>query len=215
MDGISDDADATSASALRQTRAFTLVDLLVVIGIVAVLLALLLPALKKVRESANVVACSSNVRQIVLLLCTYAQGNDDRLPYRSLGLQDWSATLAPTGGGRPLFHCPVDDNPRRATPGVDAIRSYGVNSGPFLPDGSPTNFRAPWPVAADALPARLSKVPNHVFLVATTTASSSRARRTSASPRPRRSMASPGETIGSSSAAEIITGSATLTWNIG
>jgi prepilin-type N-terminal cleavage/methylation domain-containing protein/prepilin-type processing-associated H-X9-DG protein len=48
----------------RSGRAFTLVELLVVIAIIAVLISVLLPALQKARDSANTVACSSNMRQI-------------------------------------------------------------------------------------------------------------------------------------------------------
>ncbi len=61
-------------------RAFTLVELLVVIGIISVLIAMLLPALNKARQQAKVVACGSQERQICLALLMYAQDNKGWLP---------------------------------------------------------------------------------------------------------------------------------------
>jgi prepilin-type N-terminal cleavage/methylation domain-containing protein len=57
-------------------RAFTLVELLVVIGIIALLIAMLLPTLKKAKEAANRTRCASNMRQIIMGMQMYS--NDDK-----------------------------------------------------------------------------------------------------------------------------------------
>ncbi len=64
----------------RHREAFTLVELLVVIGIIAVLVSLLLPALGRVRFQANELKCLSNIRQIALAVQAYAADNRGFLP---------------------------------------------------------------------------------------------------------------------------------------
>src|SRR5207244_13280940 len=61
-------------------RGFTLVELLVVIGIIALLVSILMPALRRAREAANGVSCSSNQRQIMMAFLMFANDHKGYLP---------------------------------------------------------------------------------------------------------------------------------------
>src|SRR5437667_1340612 len=83
------DSSSDSSCAVRQglpsRRAFTLVELLVVMGIIGTLVAILLPALGVAREAANRTACLSNLRQIGLAMEMYANANHQHVPLGSTG----------------------------------------------------------------------------------------------------------------------------------
>jgi len=95
--------------------AFTLLELLLVIGIVSILAALVLPVLSRAKESARSARCLSNLHQIGIGLQLYVSDNNNRLPT----LVDWSSSSETNGpvinrvlwqyvGSSNVFWCPSD-----------------------------------------------------------------------------------------------------------
>jgi prepilin-type N-terminal cleavage/methylation domain-containing protein/prepilin-type processing-associated H-X9-DG protein len=145
---------ARSIRSMTQS-AFTLVELLVVIGIIALLVSILLPALGNARESAQTVKCLSNLRQVGLGLRLYATNNRDVLPplytydYLGGGMSRggyWATILnesktMPTGAGgesNNVFLCPSSLNIN-----VVAFWTYAAtrtsNTGYFTMQGTASN----------------------------------------------------------------------------
>ena len=111
-----------------RVRAFTLIELMVVVSIIALLVGILLPALGSARKHARTVACQSNVRQIAMASVMYAQDHDawvgwvlgiDRkqllYPYLKQGESNQDLD------GNQVWHCPANDQP-------DEAAGYGFNT---------------------------------------------------------------------------------------
>ena len=80
---------------ILRRRGFTLIELLVVIAIIAILAALLLPALSNSKERSRRAACVNNVRQFIIAAHLYAGDNEDHLPGGSTDSRDKNDTHTP------------------------------------------------------------------------------------------------------------------------
>jgi len=156
-------------------RAFTLVELLVVIGIITVLISILLPTLSKARESAGRTACLSNLRQVHEAFVLYALENRDQVPlgYRA-GSKQFNSMIYSGGTTQRfvilgafyvadrmreprVFYCPSEGDPRQqlgtpqnpwppgGDPAMNVYAGYGCRPQYELPD-DPSQFGvAPFP----------------------------------------------------------------------
>jgi prepilin-type N-terminal cleavage/methylation domain-containing protein/prepilin-type processing-associated H-X9-DG protein len=127
---------------IKLRRGFTLVELLVVIAIIGILIALLLPTIRRARAQAVAAACSSNLRQLYFAANTYADNAGGRLPGVEFGAPDtmWAARLTPylakSGPvNEAVLHCPAlnPDHIAEPNPWLPPTMSYGVNSYINLP----------------------------------------------------------------------------------
>src|SRR3954467_4457171 len=97
----------------RRVRAFTLVELLVVIGIIALLIAILLPALQKAKTQARAIMCLSNMRQMSMAFSMYQQESKGKsFYYRADYPTFWMSVLLKFQGKNARIRlCPETPDP--------------------------------------------------------------------------------------------------------
>ena len=153
---------ASCSSPANGRRAFTLVELLVVIGILAVLAGLLLPVLLRSREHARKANCQANLRQIGVALEMYTSDYDDVLPNcvkinEGLGEhpQKMPSLLSPYTRSKAVHRCPSDSGGPAIPTGEPYWQAYSTSYQNYasldttLPGAS--IYGLPWPVPLAAI----------------------------------------------------------------
>ena len=131
---------STGRLAKRLANGFTLIELLVVIAIIAILAALLLPALAKAKQKGQSTVCLNDLKQVGLAMLMFADEHDDMIPRGTAGNSPrwWLEFMpyVPEGGTEKdyrnirIFMCPSYPIPKN-TPNKKQVVTYVVNAWDF------------------------------------------------------------------------------------
>jgi prepilin-type N-terminal cleavage/methylation domain-containing protein len=103
----------------RRNNAFTLVEMLVVIGIIAILMSMLMPALGRAKQKGNRIACLNDIRQLGISAQLYSGDHEGEYPRRDSFTNSWIWTLRPYYQNAKVIVCPADS--------FNADHSYLIN----------------------------------------------------------------------------------------
>ena len=161
-----DGTRGNEARGAQRSAGFSLIELLVVIAAIVILVALLFPALSKVKEKARAIKCLSNVKQWVYAFHIYSDDNDDYFPYEGntadaidagLNIEAWfnvappcmslpglkdlyAIGSIPLRGDNSVFVCPSTTKPPTMPPSMtDPFFMYGFNN--RMDPNGPERFR--------------------------------------------------------------------------
>ncbi len=107
-------SDSSKKRYNRETSAFSLVELLVVIAIIVLVVSLVIPALGRARDQANVVVCRANLRSIALASLAYASEHDSVLPTGATLNNPHADLISMLGSyvdSRETYYCPSEARP--------------------------------------------------------------------------------------------------------
>ena len=124
--------EAGRSENFRVRLGFTLIELLVVIAIIAILAAMLMPALSRAKEAGRRIACLNNLRQFGIALKIYCSDNADQYPHRA-NQGRWPQQMYESYGRNiKMLLCPSD--------GPNVPKTMGVDTNNFPADAAPRSY---------------------------------------------------------------------------